>query len=259
MKLAKLHTKSSKRGFTLIELLVVISIIALLIGILLPALASARHSARASVCLTNVKQIGICAEIYRSDFKDYVMPAEPTHPGQPIGDENTWQNLAHVQYMNKNEAVFQCPELSVDEMFNPYGGSGEYAELLAASYILNAIQKGDWTGASISPYVKSRSTGWTNGTGTAALRLFEVRSPSEIIYIVDSRADISSSDARSIGHFKETDYGILTGTDSRDVGFQHGSRSEETGTFSSLMGDGSCKNFKSKTADHLQWVANRSF
>ena len=54
-------------GFTLIELLVVISIIALLIGILLPALAAAREATRKSVCLSNVRQIGVSFEVYASE------------------------------------------------------------------------------------------------------------------------------------------------------------------------------------------------
>ncbi|MEM6458899.1 MAG: type II secretion system protein [Planctomycetota bacterium] len=67
--------KSVAPGFTLIELLVVISVIALLIGILLPALAAARKVARSSACLSNLKQFGVADAVYQADWDDFIVPA----------------------------------------------------------------------------------------------------------------------------------------------------------------------------------------
>ena len=66
--------KCNKRSFTLIELLVVIAIIAVLAAMLLPALSSARNSARTAHCASNLKQLGIAAHMYTSDFDGWFCP-----------------------------------------------------------------------------------------------------------------------------------------------------------------------------------------
>ena len=72
MEPRRVQPKHLSRAFTLIELLVVISIIALLIGILLPALAAARSAGRATVCRANLRSLSTSASSYAVDFRDLI-------------------------------------------------------------------------------------------------------------------------------------------------------------------------------------------
>ena len=136
-----------RRGFTLIELLVVIAIIAILAAILFPVFARAREKARASSCLSNVKQILLAFLMYAQDYDERTplnMSYSPTvcH----------WYNTL-VPYM-KNDGILRCPsepdlarsyaqpyawgyyKLSAGPITNTYGGGIPLAKIRRPSEVM---------------------------------------------------------------------------------------------------------------------------
>jgi len=83
-------------GFTLIELLVVIAIIAVLVGILLPALGSARLEARTGLCGANQRTIAQAVTVYTADFRGYIPP------GYVYGEDQTGTDWRFDQQLLEN-------------------------------------------------------------------------------------------------------------------------------------------------------------
>ena len=143
---------SQKKGFTLVELLVVIAIIGILVGLLLPAVQSAREAARRMQCSNNLKQFGLAIHNYESTNKRLPAGRSPsglsTHAQLlPYMEQNNafnmvdfnvaWNHMSNTSALAVNIPTFTCPSDPVSTV--PVGWAGTNYRSNQGSGILNAL------------------------------------------------------------------------------------------------------------------------
>ena len=178
----------TRRAFTLIETLATIAIISLLVGMLAPALSSARESAHAGLCAANLRQLQIATSFYADDHREAYPPgaanftanlhrwhgsrsstAEAFTPaGSPLAD--------YLESDAVNHALRECPTFAPDAEALRAQGAG--FETAAGGYGYN--------NAFVGVVRKRSASGWTVADDTAGSRTDRFHRPAATIALTDA-------------------------------------------------------------------------
>ncbi|MFM8469522.1 MAG: type II secretion system protein [Limisphaerales bacterium] len=133
----KLH-RGPSQGFTLIELLVVIAIIAILAGMLLPALSKAQQKAAGTKCMSNMRQFQLMWQFYAEEYDNRLIPCRTWVTGGLPDSASITGGL--LWSFTKNESLYKCP-----------GDKSNNARSISMSNHMGGVA-GDYIFAGFSPF-----------------------------------------------------------------------------------------------------------
>lgn len=216
-------TIDGRRGFTLIELLVVIAVIVILISMILPALGKSRQSARATACLSAVRQLGMGLAAYVNDNKGY-------YPGH-----HTWVGATYIvwpprirAYVGGQSSFFWCPSNGAE-----YKWVYRYDSTAKAEYGYEAGERrltntsgfsfgyNDW-GVQEFTVPHLGLGGWIGHKQFGETKDSRVLFPSEMVALADSKSDFNWDTALDPSDGVDAEYPSKRHFDGANVVFADG-------------------------------------
>ncbi|MHB1307612.1 MAG: type II secretion system protein [Limisphaerales bacterium] len=227
------------RGFTLIELLVVIAIIAILAGMLLPALSRAKSQASSTLCRSNLKQIGLAIFLYADDNNDHLPFAWWYNASLDSADSNNFQTLV-IPYVAKSnfssstntdssdfaKNVFRCPDRMRENHWRLYKNYPGFGNPWKISYAMS-----QYTLIGYPPSVNSPKT----------VKMTSVPSPTQALGAVDVSHQLNHPAVITLGRAGDGMY---------DLGYRHVG-THPAGAANAVMLDGHTIGFKNRQTNGI--------